>query len=72
VFGYLIGQALLSLLPFLRLAFKKRGLNETIKAIFVKLIETALNLAVLTKAEFMNVTNGWIEERKRQIGIVIP
>jgi hypothetical protein len=26
----------------------------------------------LTKAEFMNVTNGWIEERKRQIGIVIP
>jgi len=47
VFGYLIGQALLSLLPFLRLAFKKSGFNKTIKAIFVKLIETILNLAVL-------------------------
>ena len=24
----------------------------------------------LTKAEFMNVTNAWIEERKKKIGIV--
>jgi hypothetical protein len=28
VFGYLIGQALLSLLPFLRLAFKKSWFND--------------------------------------------
>jgi hypothetical protein len=47
VFGYLIGQALLSLLQFLRLAFKKGGLNKTIEPIFVKLIESILNLAVL-------------------------
>ena len=33
--------------PLLRLAFKKGGLNETIKPIFVKLIEASLNLAVL-------------------------
>ncbi len=47
MFGYLIGQALLSLLPFLRLAFEKGGLNKTIKPIFVKLVEAILNLAVL-------------------------
>jgi hypothetical protein len=46
VFGYLIGQALLGLLPFLRLAFKKRGFNKTIEPIFVKLIGTVLNLSV--------------------------
>jgi hypothetical protein len=47
VFGDLIGQALLSLLPFLRFAFKKRGLNKTIEPIVVKLIEASLKLAVL-------------------------
>ena len=47
MFGYLIGQALLSLPPLLRLAFKKGGFNKTIEPIFVKLIKTILNLAVL-------------------------
>jgi hypothetical protein len=27
---------------------------------------------ILTKSDFMNVTNAWIEERKKKIGIVIP
>jgi hypothetical protein len=44
VFGYLIGQALLRLPPLLRLAFKKGWFNKTIEPIFVKLIETILNL----------------------------
>jgi len=47
VFGYLIGQAFLSLLPLLRLALKKGGLNKAIEPIIVKLIKAILNLAVL-------------------------
>ena len=34
--------------------------------------EKRIHEETLTKAEFINVTNGWIEERKTQIGIVIP
>ncbi len=47
MFPYLIRQTLLSLSPVLRFAFKESGFNETIEPIFVKLIKTVLDLAVL-------------------------
>jgi hypothetical protein len=47
VFAAFVHQALLCLPPLLQFALKESRFNETVEPIFVKLIESVLNLAVL-------------------------